>query len=164
MKVKIQEILSISMVAFILIAVPLWIWWYDNDHFRSLYGPDARIFKITASCSQGRVTAGRVAGYNYWSGKFHRLKTIKVSKGERVVLVINSADATHSFEIEPELNVEQPIEMEGGHTKIVDFRADKSGSYLVECKSFCCLAHHGVFFRIEILDKGSEKLSKLERR
>lgn len=165
MKAKAREILAVGAVIFALTAVPLWIWWYENNYFGRRYGVDAKIFKLTASCRQGRVTVDRVAGHNYWSGKFRRLDKITVNKGDKVVLVVKSADATHSFSVKPELNVEQPIEMEGGHTKVVDFIADKPGSYLVECTSFCCVSHHGVFFKIEVLDKPSkDNLSMAENK
>ena len=49
--------------------------------------------------------------------------------------------------------------MEGGHTTLVDFVAEKPGLYLAECKSFCSLAHHGMLFNIKIVDncKGRSK-------
>ena len=153
MKGKAQEIVAAGAVVLVLIGVPTLTWWYENNSFRARYGADATIFKLTASAQQGRLTESLVGGYNYWSGKFPRLETLRVNTGERVVLVIKSADVTHSFRITPELAVEQPIEMEGGHTRVVDFVAEEPGTYFGECTSFCGYAHHGMFFDIEVSDK-----------
>lgn len=150
MKDKLQEIIAVCIVILALISVPLFIWRYEDNYFHIKYGKDAKIFKITASADQGRVTQARVGGYNYWSGRFPRLDTINVNKGDKVVLVVKSADVTHSFRIRPGLDVPQPIEMEGGHTKVVAFTASKPGSYFFECSSFCGCAHHAMFFKMDI--------------
>ena len=73
------------------------------------------------------------------------------------MLLVKSADVTHSFEITPDINIDQPIEMEGGHTVLVDFVAEKPGLYLAECKSFCSLAHHGMLFNIKIVDNDKKE-------
>lgn len=147
-----QELIAAILVIISLIGVPLLIKWYETYYFISQYGSNAKIFKLTATAVQGRVTLERVVGYNYWSGRFRRCESIDVNKGDKVVLVIKSADVTHSFEVKPDIGIEQPIEMEGGHTKIVDFIAEKSGAYLFECKSFCGCTHHGIFFTLNIAD------------
>lgn len=158
MKSKIQELLAVCVVVVSLIAIPIVVWWYENNNLYWKYGKDAKIIKLTATAKQGRVTLARVDGLNYWSGKFPRLETIKVNKGEKIVLVIKSADVTHSFRIRPELNVEQPIEMEGGHTKIVVFTAEEPGSYFFECSSFCGCAHHAMYFKIDIVETPTQVL------
>ena len=152
MSIRLQEIAAVVAVIVGLAMVPILTWWYEDYHLRSRYGPEVRIIKLTASAEQGRVTEEYVAGWNYWSGRFARTDTIKVNKGEKVVLLMKSADVTHRFEITPELNIGQPIEMEGGHTQLVEFLAEKPGRYLVQCKSFCGCPHHGMLFNIEIVD------------
>ena len=152
MNIKLQEIVAVIAVLVSIVAVPMTIWWYEDHHLQSQYGPDVRIIKLTASAGQGRITEDYVAGWNYWSGFFSRTGTIEINKGEKVVLLVKSADVTHSFEITPDINIDQPIEMEGGHTTLVDFVAEKPGLYLAECKSFCGMAHHGMLFNIRIVD------------
>ena len=156
MSIKLQEIAAVIVVLVSFVAVPMIIWGYEDNHLRSKYGPDVRIIKLTASACPGRVTEDYVAGWNYWSGRFSRTGTIEIDKGEKVVLLFKSADVTHSFEITPDINIDQPIEMEGGHTTLVEFVAEKPGLYLVECKSFCGLAHHGMFFNIKIVENDNK--------
>ena len=152
MKDRILEILAAFAVIVILAGVPPLVWWYEDYSLHDGHGEDVKIFKLTASAYQGRVTTANVAGYNYWSGRFPRLDTLRVNKGDRVVLVITSADVTHSFTVTPELDVKQPIEIEGGHTTEAEFLADKPGIYSFECSSFCGCAHHAMFFKIEVFD------------
>ena len=137
MSIKLQEIVGVIAVVVSLVMAPVMIWWYEDYHLRSKYGQDARIIKLTASAGQGRITEDYVAGWNYWSGLFSRTGTIEINKGEKVVILVKSADVTHSFRITPDINIDQPIEMEGGHTTLVEFVAEKPGLYLAECKSFC---------------------------
>lgn len=162
MKAKI-EILAACAVIASLVAVPMGIWWYENHFFVSRFGEDAMIIKLTAAARQGRVTLDRVTGYNYWSGKFARLDTITVPIGQKVVLVVKSADVTHSFQVRGDLDIDQPIEMEGGHTKVAVFTPEKTGSYMFECKSFCGCAHHAMFFKIEVVDKKREGNTSKEK-
>lgn len=149
---KILEILAAGLVVVAIAAVPVGIWWYDDYFFRAKFGDDVRIITLTASADQGRVTEEHVAGYNYWSGRFGRVQEIIVDKGEKVALVITSADVTHSFVFPPGFPVKDPIEMEGGHTAVAEFVAERPGSYLAECKAFCGCAHHGMFFKIVVRD------------
>ena len=157
MNIKLQEIVAVIAVVVSLVTVPMTIWWYEDYHLQNKYGPDVRIIKLTASAGQGRITEEYVAGWNYWSGFFSRTGTIEINKGEKVVLLVKSADVTHSFEITPDINIDQPIEMEGGHTTLVEFIAEKPGLYLAECKSFCSLAHHGMLFNIKIVDNDKKE-------
>lgn len=150
MKAKILEIIAAAAVLAGLSAVPCLVWWYDDYTFRARFGENARIIKLTAAADQGRVTTWRVGGYNYWSGNFPRLDKFTVNKGDNVVLVITSADVTHSFKVTPELKVKQPITIEGGHTEVATFTADRAGLYFFECRSLCGDAHHAMFFRIDV--------------
>ncbi len=157
---RILEILAASMVVAALVGIPMGVWWYDDYSFRARFGDDVRIITLTASADQGRVTKAHVGGLNYWSGRFDRVQEITVNKGEKVALVITSADVTHSFVFPPGFPVKDPIEMEGGHTAVAEFVAERPGSYLAECKAFCGCAHHGMFFKIVVVDpQGKDRAS-----
>ncbi len=159
-RILILEILAAGLVVVTIAAVPAGIWWYDDYSFRARFGDDVRIITLTASADQGRVTEEHVGGLNYWSGRFNRAQVITVDKGEKVALVITSADVTHSFVFPPGFPVKDPIEMEGGHTAVAEFVAERPGNYLAECKAFCGCAHHGMFFSIVVVDpQGKDRAS-----
>lgn len=63
---------------------------------------------------------------------------IEVSKGDRVRLKITSIDVAHGFAL-PDFGVSQRLEP--GKTEIVEFTADKEGSFSFFCNVFCGSGH-----------------------
>lgn len=66
---------------------------------------------------------------------------IKVKKGDTVVLKLKSADVAHSFVV-PEFKIDAAIKP--GETKIVEFVADKTGSFTSICGVYCGVGHTGM--------------------
>lgn len=66
---------------------------------------------------------------------------IKVKKGDTVVLKLKSADVAHSLVI-PEFKINAAIKP--GETKIVEFVADKTGSFASACGVYCGVGHVGM--------------------
>ena len=58
-------------------------------------------------------------------------KTIKVKKGDKVRITFKSSGGLHNFVID-ELNVRTPM-ITGGDSQVVEFTADKSGSFQYYC-------------------------------
>ena len=64
--------------------------------------------------------------------------TITVNKGDVVRLAIESVDVTHGFGL-PDFNVSQNLKP--GETTIVEFTADKTGTFTFFCSVFCGSGH-----------------------
>jgi cytochrome c oxidase subunit 2 len=63
--------------------------------------------------------------------------TLRVRKGEQVKLVMVAADHDHGFKLD-DFNIDQKIPK--GTTVVVEFTADKIGSFQFRCSSVCGLA------------------------
>lgn len=64
--------------------------------------------------------------------------TIKVKKGDKVVLKITSTDVSHGFNL-PTFNINETLEP--GKTKTVEFVADKTGTFTFSCSVACGAGH-----------------------
>lgn len=65
-------------------------------------------------------------------------KTIKVKKGDKVVLNIKATDVAHGFMI-PEFNIDEMLL--AGKTTKVEFTASKSGTFTFSCSWICGEGH-----------------------
>jgi cytochrome c oxidase subunit 2 len=63
---------------------------------------------------------------------------IRVKQGERIRLIIVSLDRTHGIKIKP-YGIKREIE-EGGQT-VVEFTADKPGTFQFKCAKWCGFGH-----------------------
>jgi plastocyanin len=66
---------------------------------------------------------------------------IKVKKGDTVVLKLSSADVAHSLTIQ-EFGIN--VAIKPGETKIIEFVADKTGTFEFICKIPCGVGHMGM--------------------
>jgi len=66
---------------------------------------------------------------------------VRVKQGERVRLIIQALDRTHGIEIK-EYGIKREIE-EGGQT-VVEFTADKAGTFQFKCAKWCGFGHGGM--------------------
>ena len=67
--------------------------------------------------------------------------TLRVRKGEQVKLVMVAADHDHGFKLD-DFNIDQKIPK--GTMVVVEFTADKIGSFQFRCSSVCGLGHRGM--------------------
>jgi heme/copper-type cytochrome/quinol oxidase subunit 2 len=67
--------------------------------------------------------------------------TVTVNEGDKVRLVITSADVDHGFAI-PEFGVSQRLE--SGQITTVEFTADKKGTFSFFCNVLCGSGHQGM--------------------
>jgi cytochrome c oxidase subunit 2 len=67
--------------------------------------------------------------------------TLRVKKGEQVKLVMAAADHDHGFKLD-DFNINQKIPK--GTTVVVEFTADKAGTFQFRCSSVCGIGHRGM--------------------
>jgi cytochrome c oxidase subunit 2 len=66
--------------------------------------------------------------------------SLSVRKGEQVKLIMTAADHDHGFKLD-EFDINQQIHK--GTTIVVEFTADKAGSFQFRCSSVCGFGHRG---------------------
>jgi len=67
--------------------------------------------------------------------------SLRVKKGERVKLVMTAADHDHGFKLD-DFNINQKIPKET--TVVVEFTADKAGTFQFRCSNVCGIGHRGM--------------------
>jgi cytochrome c oxidase subunit II len=73
--------------------------------------------------------------YEFSPGSLH------VRKGEQVRLILVAADHDHGFKLD-DFDVNQKVLK--GKTVVVEFTADKAGTFQFRCSSVCGLGHRGM--------------------
>ena len=66
---------------------------------------------------------------------------LRVRKGEQVRLIMTAADHDHGFKLD-EFNINQKVPK--GTTIVVEFTADKAGTFQFRCSSVCGIGHRGM--------------------
>ncbi len=66
---------------------------------------------------------------------------LRVRKGERVKLVMAATDHDHGFKLD-DFNINQKIPK--GTTVVVEFTADKAGTFQFRCSNVCGIGHRGM--------------------
>ena len=66
---------------------------------------------------------------------------LRVRKGEQVKLIMAAADHDHGFKLD-DFNINQKIPK--GTTVVVEFTADKAGTFQFRCSSVCGFGHRGM--------------------
>ena len=67
--------------------------------------------------------------------------SLRVRKGEQVKLIMTAADHDHGFKLD-EFSINQKIPK--GTTVVVEFTADKAGTFHFRCSSVCGIGHRGM--------------------
>jgi len=67
--------------------------------------------------------------------------SLRVRKGEQVKLVLTATDHDHGFKLD-DFNINQKIPK--GTTVVVEFTADKSGTFQFRCSNVCGIGHRGM--------------------
>jgi cytochrome c oxidase subunit II len=67
--------------------------------------------------------------------------SLRVRKGERVKLVMTAADHDHGFKLD-DFDINQKIPK--GTTVVVEFTADKAGTFQFRCSNVCGIGHRGM--------------------
>ena len=66
---------------------------------------------------------------------------LRVRKGEQVKLIMTAADHDHGFKLD-EFSINQKVPK--GTTIVVEFTADKAGTFHFRCSSVCGIGHRGM--------------------
>jgi cytochrome c oxidase subunit II len=67
--------------------------------------------------------------------------SLRVRKGEQVKLVMFAEDHDHGFKLD-EFNINQKVPK--GTTVVVEFTADKAGTFQFHCSTVCGFGHRGM--------------------
>ncbi|MBI2647235.1 cupredoxin domain-containing protein, partial [Candidatus Woesearchaeota archaeon] len=67
--------------------------------------------------------------------------TIEVNKGDKVRLIVTSVDVPHGFAI-PEYDINERLDP--GKEVVIEFTANKQGTFTVFCSVFCGSGHSGM--------------------
>ena len=86
-------------------------------------------------------------------------KTISVSKGERVKLVVTSEDVDHGFAIR-EFGIDQ--EIKAGQTKEIEVTPDKEGRFQFTCSIFCGDGHSDMVGELVVTGTPAEAGSRMK--
>lgn len=86
-------------------------------------------------------------------------KTITVSKGERVKLVITSEDVDHGFALR-EFEIDQEIKAK--QTKVIDLIADKEGRFQFSCSVYCGDGHNDMAGELIVTAAQPESASNMK--
>lgn len=133
--------LALPAVVATFLVVPLAIWAYDAVYLPSQHPEGAKVFTLYWNASKG-ITEGRVTGWNYWQSRFDPCKEITVRQGDRVVLRLISADVHHGFAL-PAFGINDGV-IRPGDVTVMEFVADKVGSFKFFCTIRCGMVHDGM--------------------
>lgn len=141
MKENLKEILALFTVLLILIALPFFIWRYENVKIPADYGKGAKVINLSAKVKDEEClwTLERISGFNYWWKKFKFADEIPVNVGDKVVFRVKSSDVLHSFAI-PQFRV-GPYEIEAGKVTEVKWTAEREGNFKYLCWLWCSDCH-----------------------
>lgn len=67
--------------------------------------------------------------------------TIEVNRGDKVKLIVTSVDVPHGFAI-PEYDINERLDP--GKEVVIEFTANKQGTFTVFCSVFCGSGHSGM--------------------
>ena len=104
---------------------------------------------LLSAASQGVAQAAKDAGTGV---QVHEIQvtlrkyefspgSLRVKRGERVKLVMTAADHDHGFKLD-DFNVDQKVPK--GTTVVVEFTADKAGTFQFRCSNVCGIGHRGM--------------------
>ncbi len=85
-------------------------------------------------------------------------KTITVTKGERIKLVVTSEDVDHGFAIR-EFGIEQEIKAK--QTKVIELTPEKEGRFQFSCSAHCGEGHNDMAGEMIVTEAQSQPVSKM---
>lgn len=129
-----RELLTIFIVVFILVGLPVGAFLYQRQQTHS--DPTKRVIIIQAAVPE--------------AGGFQPA-TIKVNAGETVTLRFSSVDVTHGIAIGPGLGIDLG-HVDPGHVKEVTVTFDKAGTYTFYCNTWCSPDHWRMRGIVEVID------------
>ena len=134
-----RDIIYLILLLLIVIGLPFGIRAYDRHQNPAQANSVAKEFALTGTAGRGWVLGEVRANdiISLWQDDGPPVKpVIEVSRGDKVVLKLRSADVTHGFSLKAYgVYVAQGIKP--GKTIYVSFTADKVGRFIFMCTVFC---------------------------
>jgi heme/copper-type cytochrome/quinol oxidase subunit 2 len=101
------------------------------------------------TCSAQALPAERVKRFDLTAMKFHfEPGEVAVDQGDHVVLSLHSNDVKHGFRLKP-YGIKTVIP-KGGAVVIVEFTADKPGTFSFSCSEYCGPRHGSMKGRLVV--------------
>jgi cytochrome c oxidase subunit II-like protein len=145
---------GVLVVLFVLIGLPISLWYWRAVAVPHGYPPGTKLITLTATASGGIWTQEPIVGYNYWWRRPRRTDTIVLNQGDHVAVRVRSADVLHSFAI-PILRI-GPLDVPAGHTVEVQFDAKRPGLLTFLCWQVCSPEHGKLHGRFLVKASGAE--------
>ena len=127
----------------IMVGLPAGVWTHEQSVWRRQIPPDAKVFTLTGQTDRGwilgEVKAYDILGFGANSETVNK-PTIRVNKGDRVVLKLKSSDVVHGFSLK-ELGIFIDDGIPPGKVRLVSFVADKAGAFTFSCNAICGSNH-----------------------
>lgn len=135
----IRDVILGSMLAAVIVGLPLGLWAYDQHVWLGRIPADAKVFSFTANTELGWLS-GRVRGYDVISlggegESFHR-PVLVVENGDTVVFKLTSSDVIHGFSLK-DFGIFIEDGVRPGKVTLVTFKADKPGVFTFSCNIIC---------------------------
>jgi cytochrome c oxidase subunit 2 len=94
----------------------------------------------TAYTTRGQSTPAEAGKESRLTARKYQFSptTIRVKQGDRVKLIITAIDADHGFKLKA-FNIGRTLPK--GESVMIEFAADRAGSFPFECSHFCGLGH-----------------------
>jgi heme/copper-type cytochrome/quinol oxidase subunit 2 len=133
------DLLLLTLLVTILVAIPFGIQAYDRGVRLENLPAGAKVFTLTGNAQRGWML-GDVHAYevlSLWREKGTIEKPVlEVAKGDLVVLRLRSSDVVHGFSLK-DFGVFVTDGIQPGKTVTVSFKADKVGSFTFSCNAIC---------------------------
>jgi len=140
------DLFLLSLIFVVLLGLPIGIKAYDRALWQKRVPSGARVFTLTGNAERGWLL-GDVHAYAitpFWHKKgTMKRPVIEVSKGDLVVLKLESSDVVHGFSLK-DFGVFITSGIHPGKVVLVSFVADKVGTFIFSCNSICGKEHENM--------------------
>jgi heme/copper-type cytochrome/quinol oxidase subunit 2 len=127
----------------IVVGLPIGIQAYENAFWRQHIPSDATVFTLTGHTDRGwilgDVSALDILGFGDRSQPPNK-PTLRVHKGDRVVLKLKSSDVVHGFSLK-DLGIFIDDGIPPGKVRLISFVADRTGTFTFSCNAICGANH-----------------------
>ena len=153
-----RDAIYLILLLIIVVGLPFGIRAYDRrlEPVQSMAG--AKEFTLTGTAGRGWVVGEVRANdiISLWRDDGSQVKpVIEVSKGDRVVLKLRSADVTHGFSLK-DYGIYVAKGIQPGKTVYLSFTADKVGRFIFMCTVFCGDIHRHMEGWLIVRDETSD--------
>jgi len=150
-----KDVIYLILLVSIVIGLPFGIRAYDRRLEPSQSDTETMKFTLTGHAGKGWVLGEVRANdiVSLWRDDGPPVKpVIEVSRGDRVVLKLRSADVTHGFSLKA-YGIYVAEGIQPGKTVYVSFTADKIGRFIFMCTVFCGDIHQHMEGTLVVSDK-----------